>query len=342
MSLTSHLKDPVSPVRQFIYESAPDLALAGTRGAQGKAMATRFDFDKLTVLETQIPIPAEVTHSQRKSHAVAAGIALDYRIRMSLPRFEVAETAAWKGLERLRANPNTVHRGRHIARLLQDALNFAYLTLREKDPHPLSLARVSVPLAWCEAIYRAGPITALTNDLGRQIKRAKTAAELMMSIDDALIFDIAKMHKSLTPLLEEWNGAVSDGFDYTPNPTFPGALAIGGADADLAINDLLVDFKTREEITNPWLRDTLFQLLGYTLLDLDDSLGIRRVAILLPRQPYIAIWTLDDLLGRDADEALPKLREAFAGLLTTMLSSQLVEDETEDEETDVEPDRITT
>ena len=150
------------------------------------------------------------------------------------------------------------------------------------------------------------------------------------------------MHKSLGPLLEEWNRAVSDDFDYTPNPTFPVALAIGGADADLAINDLLVDFKTREEITNPWLRDTLFQLLGYTLLDLDDSLGIRRVAILLPRQPYIAIWKLDDLLGRDADEVLPKLREAFAGVLATVLASQLGVHETEDKEPGYEADKLTT
>ena len=80
MSLTRHLKDDRSQVRAFIYASAPELATAGTRGAVGRATATSLDFDALTDLETQIPIPAEVKPSQRKSHAVVAGMALDYRL----------------------------------------------------------------------------------------------------------------------------------------------------------------------------------------------------------------------------------------------------------------------
>lgn len=320
MSLTRHLKEFSSPVRRFVYASASSLAAAGTRGGDGVVTAKRFDFDQLTSLETQIPIPAEVASAQRRSHAIVAGIALDYRVRMDLPGFDIADTTAWNGLKRLQANPGVVHRGKHIASLLQDALNFGYLTLKEKDPHPLSLARISIPLAWCEAIYRAGPEAALTNDLGRRIKRAKDAVELTMGIPEELLFDVARMHRPLAPLLDEWNGAVSGGQGFTSNPTFLGSAAVGGADADLVIGDLLVEIKTREHITNPWIRDTLFQLLGYALLDIDDSYGIRRVAILLPRQPYIAVWTLDDLLGRDADEALPELREEFAGLLIRLLS----------------------
>lgn len=323
MSLTRHLKDLSSPVRRFVYASAVELAAAGTRGAAGAAGATRFDFDNLTSLETQIPIPAEVKPAQRKRHATVAGIALDYRVRMDLPDFDISKTTAWQGLERLQANPDVIHRGKHIASMLQDALNFGYLTLKEKDPHPLSLARVSIPLAWCEAIYRAGPETALTNDLGRRIKRAKDAVELTMGIPEELLFDVARMHAPLAPLLEEWNVASSDGHDFTSNPTFLGSAAVGGADADLVVADLLVEIKTREQITNPWIRDTLFQLLGYALLDIDDSHGIRRVAILLPRQPYIAIWSLDDLLGRDADEALPELREKFASLLIEIVKNRL-------------------
>ncbi|MFB7894685.1 hypothetical protein ACFC1I_20950 [Microbacterium sp. NPDC056044] len=323
MSLTRHLKDVDSPVHEFVYASAPQLATAGTRGAIGKANATRFDFDALTELETQIPIPAEVKPSQRKSHAVVAGMALDYRLRMDLPGFDVGETTAWKGLERLQANPDVIHRGKHIAALLLDALNFGYLTLKEKDPHPLSLARLSIPFAWCEAVYRAGPVTALTNELGRRIKRAKDAVELVMGIDEELLFDVARMHKPLAPLLAEWKQAADEGYAYTPNPTFMGSHAVGGADADLVIGDLLIEIKTREQITNPWIRDTLFQLLGYALLDVDDAHGIRRLGILLPRQPYVAIWTLDELLGTDAERVLPQLRDEFAGLLAQMLADRL-------------------
>lgn len=318
MSLTSHLRSKESLIRQFVYESAPQLALAGTRGRQGQAMASSFGLDELTALETQLPIPDEVKSKDRKSHAIVAGMALDYRLRMDLPGFDFKNTVAQRGLELLAADPSIVNRGKHIHKVLQQALVFASLTLQEQDSHPLSLARASVPLAWCESIARIGPREALSGELGRRIKRAKDAIDLMMSIDDSLIIDIADMRDAVAPLLDEWKRGIEAGAVYAPNPSFLGSVAVGGADADWVVGDMLVDLKTREQITSPWIRDTLFQLLGYVLLDLDDSLGIRRVGILLPRQPYFAVWTLDDLLDEDASKALPSLRADFAGLLINL------------------------
>jgi hypothetical protein len=322
MSLTSHLASPESPVRQFIHGSAPRLALAGTRGSEGRAIASSLGFDGLTALATQRPIPDHVKN--RTSHSVEVGMALDYCIRMDLPGFDISQTAAQRGLDHLAADPDVVHRGKHIHRLLQDCVSFTFLTLKEADSHPLSLARASVHLAWCESIMRAGPQVALTGSLGRKIKRAMDAVELSMSIDSDVIFDIAELHKTVAPLLDKWKQDVAAGAGYTPNPHFLGSTAVGGADADLAIGDTLVDLKTREEITNPWLRETLLQLLGYALLDLDDSLNIRKVGILLPRQPYFAVWTLEDLLGTDAEIALPSLREEFAVLIAEMPRGQIV------------------
>jgi hypothetical protein len=314
MSLTSHLSSKESPIRQFIYECAPQLALAGTRGRRGLEVASSFGFDELIALETQLPIPEAV--KGRQSHAAVAGTALDYRLRMDLPNFGFLDTVAQMGLDLLAADPGVVHRGKHIHKVLEEALGFAYLTWKEPDTDPLSLDRASVPLAWCESIARTGPHAALSGELGRQIKRAKNAVDLMMSIDDWLLFDIALMRRAVGPLLDEWNRCIEAGGDYVPNPRFLGSGAVGGADADWVVGDMLVDLKTREEITSPWIRKTLFQLLGYALLDLDDSLGIRRVGILLPRQPYFAVWALDDLLGEDASQALPSLRADFAVLLT--------------------------
>jgi hypothetical protein len=314
MSLTSHLSSKESPIRQFIYESAPQLALAGTRGRRGQEVASSFGFDELIALKTQLAIPGAV--KDRKSHASVAGMALDYRLRMDLPGFNFEHTLAQRGLDILAADLGVVHRGKHIHKVLEQALGFAYLTWKERDSHPLSLARASIPLAWCESIARTSPHEALSGELGRRVKRAKNAADLMMSIDDSLVVDIAVMRNAVGPLLDEWNRGIEAGGDYVPNPRFLGSMAIGGADADWAVGDVLVELKTREEITRPWIRDTLFQLFGYALLDLDDSLGIRRVGILLPRQPYFAVWTLDDLLDEDASEALPRLRADFAVLLT--------------------------
>jgi hypothetical protein len=320
MSLTTHLANIDSPIRQFIYESAPKLALAGTRGRQGSLLATSFGFDELTALETRLPIPAEV--KARQSHATLAGMALDYRLRMDLPGFDFVETMARRGLDVLAGDLGVVHRGKHIHKTLeQAALGLSYLTWKDRESHPLSLARASVPLAWCESIARTGPERALSGDLGRQIKRAKSAVDLMMSIDDGLVFDIAIMRNAVGPLLDTWNQSIEGGLDYVPNPSFLGSVAVGGADADWVLGDTLVELKTREEITNPWIRDTLFQLLGYALLDLEDSFGIRRVGILLPRQPFFAAWNLEDLLDDDADAALPRLRADFSILLAEMINA---------------------
>lgn len=313
MSLTRHLNNKESPIRRFIYESAPQLALAGTRGRQGREVASSFGFDELLTLKTQLPVPEVV--KDRQSHAAVAGMALDYRLRMDLPNFDFVDTVAQKGLDLLGEDPSVVHRGKHIHKVLEHALGLAYLSWKEKDRHPLSLARASIPLAWCETMARTGPQAALSTELGRRIKRSKDAVDLMMSIDDSLLFDIALMRDAVEPLLDEWNRNIEAGSDYVPNPCFLGSMAVGGADADWAVGDMLVDLKTREEITSPWIRDTLFQLLGYALLDLDDSLGIRRVGILLPRQLHFAVWSLDELLGEDANSALPAIRADFAALL---------------------------
>lgn len=128
MSLTSHLGNKQSPALQFIYASAPELALAGTPGRDGKAMAQYFGFDELKALETRIPIPEEVTN--RKGHAIVEGMALDYRLRMDLPGFDFASTAAQKGLDLLAKDPTVVHPGKHIQNGLETALGFASLTLQ--------------------------------------------------------------------------------------------------------------------------------------------------------------------------------------------------------------------
>lgn len=317
MSLTSHLKNSASPIREFIYATVPELAIAGTRGREGREAASLFGFDELTQLETQFPIPQHVT--DRKSHATLAGIALDYRLRMDLPNFEVSSSAARRGLNMLAEDLTITQRGKHIHKVLDTALGFAHLTLQEKAPHPLSLARASVPLAWCETILRIGPTATFSGNLGRQTRRAKDAADLMMSIDESLLVDIATMRDGVASLLKQWNQDIAAGDRYASNPHFVGSPMVGGADGDWAIGDLLVDLKTTEKITNPWLRDTLFQLLGYVLLDLDDSLGIRRVGILLPRQPFIAVWSLDEIFGLDAEIALPELRAEFADFLINSL-----------------------
>ncbi len=131
------------------------------------------------------------------------------------------------------------------------------------------------------------------------------------------------MHIPLSELLADWSRAAAEGLPYQPNQAFLAGLAVGGADGDLVIGDLLLDLKAREKVTNPWLRGALFQLLGYVLLDINDLYGVRRVGIMLPRQIHFQTWSLDELFGANSEEVLPGLREEFTALLREMVDAGL-------------------
>ena len=170
--MTRHLEQPDSPIRRFIVDSVPELALAGTRGAAGKLVATRYGFDELTALVPKVPIPPEVKPSGRKAHAITAGIALDYMIRLSLPGFDLRRTSAQKGLDSLGADPGVVPRGQHIHKLLDMSLKLALSSVSQPNAESFSLALASVPLAWSESNYRAGPVV-----VRRQPRSADPALE---------------------------------------------------------------------------------------------------------------------------------------------------------------------
>lgn len=157
---------------------------------------------------------------------------------------------AQRGLDILAADTGAVHRGKHIHKVLEQALGFAYPTWKDQDSDPLNLDRASIPLACCESIARIGPQGALSGELGRRFKRVKNAVDLMIRIDEVLLFDIALMRRAVRPLLDEWNGGIEAGVDYVLNPRFLGSVAIGGADADWAVGDMLVELKSREEISS--------------------------------------------------------------------------------------------
>jgi len=315
MPLTSHLKDKQSPVRQFITESFPELALAGSQGAEGKAAAARFALDDIVALPTVVPIPVSVETAGRRRHATVAGQALDYLVRMSLPDFELEQTAAWVGLDMLRPWPNSHASRVHAHEMLRGVYAMAEQTMQEPNPAPDDLTRAAVILGWCESIYRAGRLMFMVSSTGVLIMRSQSPEELWAAVDENLLADLRQMMVPVTPVITGWADEIAAGARYEPNPMFEGSRAVGGADADLAVGDLLVEVKTREQVTRPWLREALLQLVGYVLLDLGDEHRIRRVGMLLPRQAHMQTWTVSDLLGDDADHSLPRLRQRFRGTL---------------------------
>ena len=91
-----------------------------------------------------------------------------------------------------------------------------------------------------------------------------------------------------------------------------GSVDVGGADADMIVDELLIDIKVtkRSSIELDWLR----QLLGYVLLDYSDQYGISSIGLYLARQGVLVSWSLEEVIGSlcaDNTTSIAELREQF-------------------------------
>jgi hypothetical protein len=96
------------------------------------------------------------------------------------------------------------------------------------------------------------------------------------------------------------------------NPTFAGGGDVGGADADLIVEDTLIDIKVTSNlrIDPTWIR----QLLGYALLDYDDEYRIRAVGLYLARHCVLVSWPIERLIvlaGKQDGRTMAELRSDF-------------------------------
>ena len=78
------------------------------------------------------------------------------------------------------------------------------------------------------------------------------------------------------------------------NPTFEGSIDVGGADADLIVDGILIDIKTtKRQLID---LDSVRQVLGYVLLDYSDYHRIDSVGLYLARQGVLVQWSLEDII----------------------------------------------
>jgi hypothetical protein len=311
MALTHHLKDKQSPVRQFLERSVPRLVFAGIPGPLGRVVADEFRFYRLTSHTLTVPIPAGV--EDKRIHASPVGMALDYRVRMMLGGSWVEGTTAQRGLQHFEKHTKGIRYGRRMAQVLADGLELAVQQAQAGSEEDRD--KLAVVLAWCESFYRAGVYTITRGSLGQQLRNAEGPAALLESIDPLILLDLAALRQSSKSQIEQWSSAVQAGSRLDLNPDFVGSGAVGGADADWLVGDTLIDCKATEQLGNAWIRRTLFQLVGYALLDFEDLLKIRQIAIWLPRRQALQVWSLDELLGAPVEQVLPELRASFEAML---------------------------
>src|SRR5262249_46541666 len=128
------------------------------------------------------------------------------------------------------------------------------------------LNRQCIVLALYERFYREGSAAFAYSPLYRpQPKR--TVAEMLAIAEDPWIADLGALSGAF---FDRYSGLLSRPF--TLNPTFDGSRDVGGADADLIVEGCLIDIKaTSRPFEN--VRQLVYQLLGYTLLDYSDQYG---------------------------------------------------------------------
>jgi len=165
------------------------------------------------------------------------------------------------------------------------------------------LCRHCYLLALFEQIFRAGP---WINSPLYELKKGATLADLLALGTDPAIDDLC----ALSQVFYERHGELTARAGIL-NPMFSGSVDIGGADADLIVENCLIELKTT---TKPDFerKGLLYQLLGYVLLDYEDEYEIDAVGVYLARRGLLIRWQLEPLLETIADGAeLPELRTGF-------------------------------
>lgn len=302
MSLTKHLTDSGSPVRVYVDGISPALRALKSGNDRARNAGTALGLVELAGSRTILP-PVRGVDTSR------AGMAVDFRVRIALGGFDAHDSAAAVGIAELPLYKGEVENGSHRARILTEAFEVA-IRLLESPSVAADLDRAALLLSHCEQIHRGG-IEVLEGSVGKACDLVGNGQEFADGLDELSLADLRSMMESNSAQVNQWRDQIVSGDRFEPNPMFAGSSLVGGADADWLIGNTLIDSKAYAELTVPKLRSFLQQLLGYVLLDLDDSLRIRTVGVWLPRQGLTKTWGLEVLLGGDPEEMLPTMREGF-------------------------------
>ena len=160
-------------------------------------------------------------------------------------------------------------------------------------------------------MYR-NPMAAMTGPLGRFQGHRASASGLLGLASSAALGQLAAFREvfasTLLPQLAYQQGRWVLGAEFTGS-------ALIKADADVIAAGLLLDLKTDSKFSLGVT--TVFQVLGYALLDFDDEYQLANVGTFSARYAYLATWDIgalfDELAGHHV--TLPSIRQEFRQLL---------------------------
>jgi hypothetical protein len=301
--LTRELEDPGSPVRQFLdarfasglrevqrrYRAgAPALAVPGM---------PRADADPCTVGTAADWLLRFLTCPQPELHLVVGGAVACRKAGIDV----IAALAGISGSLGVPLPRRPPERARVFAGPVPGSA-----------ADPGLLARSCWALALLTEAFRGGPAIAARGPLGRFQGRAASRDDLLDLAPPAGLSQLAEFRQvfeaALLPALATRNGP------WVLGPTFAGSELIK-ADADLAAAGLLLDLKTSAKLSLGVI--DLFQIIGYALLDFDDSYQITSLGIFSARYGYLSTWELDALLSElsGSQAGVAVARDEFRDLL---------------------------
>jgi hypothetical protein len=203
---------------------------------------------------------------------------------------------------------------------------------------PALLARGCWALALLTDVFRSGPAGLVAGPLApfyragaSPVEQPAVAAQDLLALAPPAGLDQVDrlrevLENRLLPRLAELPG------QWAIGPTFAGSRLVGGADADVIAAGLLLDLKVRlgDKRADGTRRLSLdkaevYQLVGYALLDFDDTYRINEVGIFSARYAYLATWPLtgllEELAGHPVD--LVETRVQFEDLLRDLREQEL-------------------
>ena len=171
-------------------------------------------------------------------------------------------------------------------------------------------AEYAVILAWFEAVFRSPRwprelLLALQQRTTREV-----IVELRTHIQPQVLDDLLLLCETIPSV---WEGALAG--EIHLNPIFAGSRDVGGADADWIINGVLYDCKVSKR-QRPFSRREVLQVLGYVLLDYNDTYGIHSIGWYYARQQLRLIYPLTDIMQRlNVAKSLQALRNELHSIV---------------------------
>ena len=299
--LTAELSRKDSPVRRFLDERFT----SGMRDVQRRYR--------------QVGPPLVVASADRQeANPGTVGTAADWLLRFMLhPRPSLALAATGAALcgrrsgvvDAFLAIAGSLGYGSRAV-LDADATDFTG-PIGGNDADPGQLASACWALALLTEMFR-NPVAAMRGPLERFQGHRASADELLGLASPAALGQLAAFREvfavTLLPQLARRPGR------WVLGPGFTGSALIK-SDADLIAAGLLLDLKTDSKLSLGVT--TVFQVIGYVLLDFDDAYQLTEAGTFSARYAYLATWDIGALFDELAVQnvSLPSVRQEFRQLL---------------------------